>query len=82
MVSDPRAEEALAFWFADTLESSEAANVRSGVWFGSDPVFDDEIRKRFGELPDLALAGVLDEALGRDSREEEVRCLAEGGDRF
>ncbi len=42
MVSDPRAKEALAFWFADTLVK----------------------------------------ALGRDSCEEEVRCLAEGGDRF
>jgi uncharacterized protein (DUF924 family) len=53
-------DEILDFWFADALDSSEAAERRVPVWFGSDEGFDREIRDRFGELPDLAHAGGLD----------------------
>lgn len=60
MELDARAEEVLAFWFADSLESGEAADARSAVWFGADEAFDEVCRARFGELPDQALRGELD----------------------
>jgi uncharacterized protein (DUF924 family) len=52
--------EVLAFWFADALESVEAARARSNVWFSNDPQFDAEIARRFGDLPTQAAAGHLD----------------------
>ena len=57
--ADP--ESLLEFWFADGLSSPEAAEARTAVWFGSDPAFDDEIHRRFGRLPERALAGELDD---------------------
>jgi uncharacterized protein (DUF924 family) len=53
-------DDVLEFWFADALDSAEAAERRVPVWFGSDEGFDREIRERFGGLPDLAHAGGLD----------------------
>jgi len=53
-------DEVLDFWFADALDSAEAAERRVPVWFGSDEAFDREIRTRFSALPDLAHAGGLD----------------------
>ena len=53
-------DEILDFWFADALDSIEAAERRVGVWFASDEAFDREVRERFGALPDLAHAGGLD----------------------
>lgn len=55
-----RATEVHEFWFANALDSTLAAQARAGVWFDSDPSFDDEIRKRFEPLPYQALTGELD----------------------
>lgn len=45
---DPRIDEVLAFWFKDPAR-----------WFAKNPVFDDQIRERFGALRDQAAAGGL-----------------------
>ena len=49
----------LSFWFADSLNSIEAARARERVWYGSDPDFDDEIRSRFEPTLQNAAAGEL-----------------------
>jgi uncharacterized protein (DUF924 family) len=54
------ADQVLAFWFADALQSAQAAQARSKAWFSHDPDFDLEILKRFGHLPEQARAGKLD----------------------
>jgi uncharacterized protein (DUF924 family) len=54
------ASDVLTFWFANALESTEAALARSKVWFANDPQFDAEIARRFGDLPIEAAAGALD----------------------
>ncbi len=63
MEVDPIIEEVLSFWFADATDDSQAMAARNAIWFGSDTAFDDEIRKRFGELPERAASGELDEWL-------------------
>ena len=60
MEAEARAEEVLSFWFADAYESDEAYEARMAIWFGGASAFDDEIRERFGDLPDRALQGELD----------------------
>jgi len=45
---DPRIEEVLSFWFRDPSR-----------WFAKNPVFDEQIRERFGALRDQAVAGGL-----------------------
>jgi uncharacterized protein (DUF924 family) len=52
--------EVLTFWFANALESVEAARARSKVWFANDPQFDAETARRFSDLPIEAAAGSLD----------------------
>jgi uncharacterized protein (DUF924 family) len=44
---DPRIEEIIAFWFGQTFEH----------WFEKDPVFDEQIRNRFGALQADAAGG-------------------------
>jgi uncharacterized protein (DUF924 family) len=50
-------EEVLAFWFGDSLDSPDAVDARSELWFAQNNSFDRSIRDRFGSLPDRALAG-------------------------
>ncbi len=52
---DPLAASILAFWFgpAGSLERSGERD----VWFRKDEAFDAEIRSRFGNAVDIALAG-------------------------
>lgn len=54
------ANEIHDLWFADALDSAEAHNARSQIWFRSDEAFDSEIRNRFEKLPQHALNGQLD----------------------
>src|SRR5712692_3699843 len=54
------AEEVLAFWFDDDLDSPAAIGKRSELWFGSNTKFDEEIRRRFGRLADRAAVGEFD----------------------
>lgn len=53
-------DEILRFWFGDSLGRADAAWQRYRVWFGSDPAFDDEIRRRFEPVLERAAAGELD----------------------
>lgn len=55
MNADP--EEILKFWFDDALNSPEAAAARGKSWFGRNDKFDEEIKKRFGDLPVRAARG-------------------------
>jgi uncharacterized protein (DUF924 family) len=52
-------QEVLAFWFGDP-GSPERGKPRA-QWFRKDDAFDDEIRRRFGEAVEVALAGGLGE---------------------
>ena len=52
-------QEVLAFWFGDP-GSPERGKARA-QWFRKDDAFDDEIRRRFGEAVEIALAGGLGE---------------------
>jgi len=60
----PEANAVLTFWFADALDSPEAAQAVSKRWFTQDPAFDAAIAQRFGHLPDAALRGELDDWAG------------------
>jgi len=53
-VSDPEAREVLEFWFGREPGASRRE------WFMKDAAFDDEIRKRFGQLHERALRRELD----------------------
>jgi uncharacterized protein (DUF924 family) len=66
-MTDHRALQVLEFWFDPTLDSAQ----RNKRWFGKDPAFDAEIRRRF-------LAWYEEGAAGRlDTWERSVReCLA------
>ncbi len=55
------ARDLLDFWFADATRSNEALAFRSARWFSKDRAFDEEIRRRFGELPDKAAAGAFED---------------------
>ncbi|HEV8341804.1 MAG TPA: DUF924 family protein [Candidatus Binatia bacterium] len=50
-------EQILSFWFSDALDSPEAAKAQGKFWFGRSDAFDEEIRKRFGDLPERAARG-------------------------
>lgn len=59
---DPRIDEVLTFWFRDPAR-----------WFAKNPVFDDQIRERFGALRDQAAAGGL--ASWRSSAKGELALI-------
>ena len=50
-------DEILEFWFGPSDDPFE----RSEAWWTADPAFDDEIRERFEEDVERAVAGKLDE---------------------
>jgi uncharacterized protein (DUF924 family) len=54
-----KAEDILAFWFADALASPERAGERVQLWFRKNEAFDREISRRFGSAPELAAQGQL-----------------------
>jgi uncharacterized protein (DUF924 family) len=53
MTQDSLATDILAFWFGPAPHASR------NVWFRKDPSFDAEIRSRFGDALDAALAGAF-----------------------
>jgi uncharacterized protein (DUF924 family) len=53
-------EDALEFWFGPDVKDDAAIERQSMSWFIQDAGFDEEIARRFGELPDRAIAGELD----------------------
>jgi uncharacterized protein (DUF924 family) len=58
-MANASAEVLLEFWFGADLESPETVSVLVAKWFGGDASFDDEIARRFAELPDRARRGDL-----------------------
>jgi uncharacterized protein (DUF924 family) len=64
-----RIEAVLEFWFKDKSLSAPQIDGRMDVWFGVDPLFDEEVARRFGEDVAKASEGQLDhwaqEARGR-----------------
>jgi len=53
MAQDLLANDILAFWFGPPPHATR------NVWFRKDPSFDAEIRSRFGDAVDAALAGAF-----------------------
>ncbi len=53
-------EDVLEFWFGDDLEDRDIVTSRLEIWFGSDPLYDSQIRDQFAETIERAVAGELD----------------------
>ena len=51
--------DVLEFWFADSLTNSDTLAERRSIWFMGGSNVDQLITKKFGTLPDAALAGEL-----------------------
>ncbi len=54
-----KSDEVLEFWFGDALTSPDEVGPRVRLWFGQNPEFDSEIKRRFGSLPEKASRGEL-----------------------
>jgi len=52
-----RANEVLDYWFGDLLEASLPEADRSNLWFGNDEGIDKEIKEKFLEDVNHAIAG-------------------------
>lgn len=59
MSEDPRAAEVRDFWFAGMDDSGRVPSSTRERWFKTDPAFDEEIRRRFGNLLAEAEGGGL-----------------------
>ena len=58
---DPRIDKVIEFWFGTEPVPTQATVRR---WFVRDAAFDDQIRRKFGDLHDEAAAGGLEDWLG------------------
>jgi len=54
-----RVDDILTFWFRDNGLSAPQIDSRMDVWFGEDPVFDEEIAREFTRDVEKASAGEL-----------------------
>lgn len=55
-----RIDEILSFWFKEHELTAPQIDGRLDIWFGEDPLFDEEIAKEFGDDVDRASEGKLD----------------------
>lgn len=55
-----RIDEILSFWFMEQELSAPQIDGRMDIWFGEDPVFDEEIAKEFSDDVEKASEGKLD----------------------
>ena len=55
-----RIETILSFWFKDKDLTAPQIDGRMDVWFGEDPLFDEEVARRFGDDVEAASEGNLD----------------------
>ena len=55
-----RIEAVLSFWFKDKELTAPQIDGRMDVWFGEDPMFDEEIATRFADDVEQASEGNLD----------------------
>jgi uncharacterized protein (DUF924 family) len=58
-MEDPEISQVLAFWFGADRNDRPTIDARMDRWFGSDPAFDAEIARRFGDLVERASKGRL-----------------------
>ncbi len=66
-------QEVLDFWFGDDAYSPAGVGKANKRWFGGGAEFDSEIRRRFGKLPEQALAGELN--LWRDNPKSSLALI-------
>jgi uncharacterized protein (DUF924 family) len=57
---EARVDAILTFWFKEHQLSAPQIDGRMDVWFGEDPVFDEEISREFARDVEKASAGELD----------------------
>ncbi|MBT5219302.1 MAG: DUF924 domain-containing protein [Woeseia sp.] len=55
-----RIDAVLAFWFREQQLTAPQIDGRMDIWFGEDPMFDEEIALEFSDEVDLASDGKLD----------------------
>lgn len=55
-----RLDEVHRYWFGESDADLETIANKQSLWFGKNPVVDTEIRERFGDLVDRAVAGEID----------------------
>lgn len=55
-----RIDAILAFWFKEQQLTAPQIDGRMDVWFGEDPIFDEEVSRRFAEDVRRASEGQLD----------------------
>jgi len=56
-----RIEAILAFWFQECELSAPQIDGRMDIWFGTDPIFDEEIARQFSQDIEDASEGRLDQ---------------------
>lgn len=61
MITEQSYEDVLKFWFGRVEQTIVPTEHRARIWFGEDETIDEEIKTRFGDLLDLAIAGELPE---------------------
>ncbi len=59
-MSTAQIQEVLSFWFAERELDEPNIDSRMACWFGSEEAFDAELKERFTDLSEQALAGELD----------------------
>ncbi len=55
-----RIEKILAFWFKEQQLSAPQIDGRMDIWFGEDPIFDEEVARQFSDDVESASDGRLD----------------------
>ena len=55
-----RIDTVLAFWFREQQLTAPQIDGRMDIWFGEDPIFDEEVAREFSDEVDLASEGKLD----------------------
>ncbi len=55
-----RIDTVLAFWFREQELTAPQIDGRMDVWFGEDPIFDEEVAREFSDEVELASNGKLD----------------------
>jgi uncharacterized protein (DUF924 family) len=59
-MSEVQPDDVLAFWFGEPATTMPDLMVKIRRWFRGGPAFDDEVRAKFGQTTEDALAGKLD----------------------
>jgi len=60
-VDNARIDAVLSFWFREKELTAPQIDGRMDVWFGEDPIFDEEVATRFSDDVKAASDGLLDD---------------------